>query len=473
MADPHRTTYHFQPAANWMNDPNGLIQWKGQYHLFYQYNPLGAFHHKIHCGHAVSTDLVHWTELPVALEPTPGGPDEDGCWSGCAVNDAGVPTLIYTGTQASWQHACIATSVDDLLTWQKYPGNPVIAAPPAGLDLEGFRDHSAWKEGDTWYQVIGAGIKGVGGTALLYRSPDLRTWEYLHPLCTGDKRRTEPIWTGSMWECPDFFRLGDRQVLIVSVWDQEELYYPAYATGRYAGHRFMPEQEGMVDLGRSFYAPQSFADDRGRRIMFGWLREGRGGEAQRAAGWSGVMSLPRVLSLRPDGTLGMEPAPELRVLRGKHHHWSAIDVTPDSSPPLEEVHGAHREFVAELDVCVASVFGLRVRCAPDGAEETLIVFSPAERQLRIDRTHSSLSPDADDAPRGGMVDLGESERLKLNVFLDGSVVEVFANGRSCLTERIYPTRSDSLGLGLLARGGRARLSALDIWEMGEARSCYK
>src|SRR5919205_324723 len=445
MADPHRTRYHFQPAANWMNDPNGLIQWKGRYHLFYQYNPLGAFHHKIHWGHAVSPDLVHWTELPVALAPTPDGPDEDGCWSGWAVNDAGVPTLIYTGTQASWQRACIATSVDDLLTWQKYPGNPVIAA----------------------------GIKGVGGTALLYRSPDLRTWEYLHPLCTGDKRRTEPVWTGSMWECPDFFRLGDRHVLIVSVWDQEELYYPVYATGQYADHRFTPEHEGMVDLGRSFYAPQSFTDERGRRIMFGWLREGRGGEAQRVAGWSGVMSLPRVLSLGPDGTLGMEPAPELRVLRGKEYHWSEVDVTPGSSSPLEEVHGAHLEIVAEWDVCDASDFGLRVRCAPDAAEETLIVFSPAERQLRIDRTHSSLSPDADDAPRGGMVDLGESERLKLNVFLDGSVVEVFANGRSCLTERIYPTRPDSLGLGLFARGGKARVAALGIWEMGEARSCYQ
>ena len=132
--------------------------------------------------------------------------------------------VLFQPRCTSWQRACIATSVDDLLTWQKYPGNPVIAAPPAGLDLEGFRDHSAWKEGDTWYQVIGAGIKGVGGTALLYRSPDLRTWEYLHPLCTGDKRRTEPVWTGSMWECPDFFRLGDRHVLIVSVWDQEQLY---------------------------------------------------------------------------------------------------------------------------------------------------------------------------------------------------------------------------------------------------------
>jgi beta-fructofuranosidase len=109
-----------------------------------------------------------------------------------------------------------------------------------------------------------------------------------------------------------------------------------------------------------------------------------------------------------------------------------------------------------------------VRCAPDAAEETLIVFSPAERQLRIDRSHSSLSPDADDAPRGGVVDLGEGERLKLNVFLDGSVVEVFANGRACLTERIYPTRPDSLGLGLFASDGTARVVALDIWEMGEA-----
>src|SRR6476659_2902008 len=115
VRDPHRPGYHFLPPANWMNDPNGLIHWKGQYHMFYQYNPEGPFHNKIHWGHAVSTDLVHWAHLPVALAPTLDSPDEDGCWSGCAVDNAGVPTLVYTGVRGEDQLPCVATGDDDLV----------------------------------------------------------------------------------------------------------------------------------------------------------------------------------------------------------------------------------------------------------------------------------------------------------------------------------------------------------------------
>ena len=128
LSDPHRPRFHFLPAKNWMNDPNGLIQWQGQYHLFYQYNPNGAVHGTIHWGHAVSSDLIRWTDLPIALTPTPGGPDAAGCWSGCAVDNHGIPTLIYTGIRPQAQ--CIATSLDGLITWEKFSGNPVLKSPP-------------------------------------------------------------------------------------------------------------------------------------------------------------------------------------------------------------------------------------------------------------------------------------------------------------------------------------------------------
>lgn len=218
--DPHRPIYHFVAPANWLNDPNGLIHRRGRYHLFYQYNPHGPFHGTIHWGHAASDDLVHWADLPIALLPTPGGADADGCWSGCAVDDHGVPTLVYTGLRGREQRTCLATGGDDLLRWEKYAGNPVIEPPP-GLDLVGFRDHSVWREGDDWYQVIGAGLRDVGGTVLLFRSPDLRSWEYLRPILTGDLRRREPFSTGSMWECPDLFPLdgGTARLSQIDVWE--------------------------------------------------------------------------------------------------------------------------------------------------------------------------------------------------------------------------------------------------------------
>ena len=202
--DPHRPRYHFLPPSAWMNDPNGLIYWKGYYHLFYQYVSNDPPWERKKWGHAASTDLVHWIDLPIASAPTPGGPDQDGCFSGCAVNQDGVPTLIYTGVRGDQQLPCLATSPDDLIAWQKYAGNPVIATPPHDLDLFAFRDHTLWKEGAMWYQLVGAGIKGVGGVVLLYRSPNLLDWEYMYPLYTGDQRSIEPVWTGSMWECPDY-----------------------------------------------------------------------------------------------------------------------------------------------------------------------------------------------------------------------------------------------------------------------------
>ncbi|MBZ0300671.1 MAG: glycoside hydrolase family 32 protein, partial [Anaerolineae bacterium] len=185
-ADPHRPTYHYLPPSNWMNDPNGVIQWQGQYHLFYQYNPDGPVHANMHWGHAVSDDLIHWSDLPVALAPTPGGPDAAGCFSGSAIDHNGVPTFVYTGvTGEHYEHQvqCLATSADGLLTWQKDARNPVISqVPPEARQTRDFRDPFVWKQGDSWYLLIASRIQDVGGTVFLYQSPDLIHWDYLHPL---------------------------------------------------------------------------------------------------------------------------------------------------------------------------------------------------------------------------------------------------------------------------------------------------
>ena len=145
-ADPHRPRFHFVSPAGWLNDPNGVSQWNGTYHLFYQYNPEGAFHHRILWGHATSTDLVNWADQPVALEPSEG-PDADGCWSGVLVDDGGTPTLVYSGRHGERELPCVAVGSPDLLTWTKAPENPVIPAPPAGVDVTAYRDHCVWREG--------------------------------------------------------------------------------------------------------------------------------------------------------------------------------------------------------------------------------------------------------------------------------------------------------------------------------------
>jgi beta-fructofuranosidase len=389
--------------------------------------------------------------------------DEYSVFSGCAFNANGVPTVLYTGVRKPAEGPrielpCLATSRDDdLVTWEKYPGNPVIASQPPGFDLLGFRDHGAWREDGTWYQVIGSGIRGVGGTVFLYRSADLVHWEYMHPICVGNRNQT-----GDLWECPDLFQSGDRHVLMVS---PIPLRKTLYFLGSVNEHKFEAQHQGVVDDGGYFYAPQSFIDDQDRRIMFGWIWEGRDQSAQIAAGWAGVMSLPRVLVPRSDGALGVQPVPELRSLRGRHTGLGSITVSPTSTTPAA-VQGTALEIVAEFLPSQATQLGLKVLCAPDRSEQTLIVYEPRSGWLSIDREHSSLETAVHREPHGTHITLSEGESLVLQVFVDRSVVEAYANGRACLTSRVYPARADSLGVELFARGGPAQLHKLDVWEMG-------
>jgi hypothetical protein len=161
--DHHRPAYHFLPPMNWMNDPNGLIQWKGLYHLFYQHNPLEAKWGPMHWGHATSTDLLHWEHQPIALKPEANSPDEDGCWSGVTVVHEELPVVVYSGNSRVGQRCCLATSSDDLITLQKDARSPVIPDLPHGYDIDQYRDHCLWQEGDVWQQLIGARIRNEGG----------------------------------------------------------------------------------------------------------------------------------------------------------------------------------------------------------------------------------------------------------------------------------------------------------------------
>jgi beta-fructofuranosidase len=457
--DPHRPAYHFLPPANWMNDPNGLIQWRGQYHMFYQYNPNGAFWGTMHWGHAASTDLVHWRHLPIALAPGPEPYDAAGVFSGITLIHEGTPTILYTATAG--EHfdgtAALAVGDEELLAWRKDPANPVIT-PPEGVDLLAFRDHSAWREGEWWYQVIGSGLRGVGGALLLYRSRDLRQWKYLGIPFSGTLAET-----GEMWECPDLFALGERHVLLLSpIPFARTIVY----TGTYGDGRFTPDGPfAEFDPGGSLYAPQSFRDDQGRRVLFGWLRENRPVAAQVAAGWSGVMSLPRVLTLLPDGTLGQEPAAELKALRGRNTHVQGPVLIGVASGMPAEVRGDQLELLLELDIGEANEAGLVLRATPDGAEQTVIFYDRPGARLVVDRTGASLDADTERDVRHVALALAEGEPLRLRVFVDRSVIEVFANERACMASRVYPTRPDALGVDVFARGGEAQLLALDAWEL--------
>ncbi|WP_149830244.1 glycoside hydrolase family 32 protein [Streptomyces tailanensis] len=474
LRDPHRPRFHFTSPGGWLNDPNGLTHWNGVYHLFYQYNPLAPAHHRIHWGHATSTDLIHWIDEPVALVPGTTGPDRDGCWSGVLVDDGGVPTLVYSGRHGDRELPCVAKGSADLRYWTKDRANPVITAPPEGVDTTAFRDHCVWREGGMWRQLVGSGIRGVGGTAFLYESDDLRTWRYVGPLLTGDafQNQGELDWTGTMWECVDLFGIGDgTDVLVFSAWDEGITHHPLYWTGRYQGDTFTPTALHRLDYGgRYFYAPQSTRDEHGRRIMFGWLQEGRTDEANAQTGWCGVMSVPRVVTLSADGSLHQAPAPELTVLRREH-----VEVTPGPlTAPYSQLHavrGDQLDIETTLLLAPGATAQLVLRETPDAVERTVVEVSREHDgtggTLRLHREAGSLDPTVDTEPRYGELPMDPDGRVDLRILVDRSALEIFANGRP-LAARIYPARpGEAVGVGIGAHGD-VTLERFDAWQMASA-----
>jgi beta-fructofuranosidase len=432
-ADPSRPIYHLTSPAYWINDPNGPVYCDGEYHLFFQHNPFGSEWGNICWGHAVSEDLVHWEHLPIALVPNPESYDKDGIFSGCCVIHDGVPTILYTGVSPECQ--CIATSEDRLRTWIKHPGNPVIATRPLA-DLEGFRDPFCWRDRDCWYMVLGSCTQGGEGCVLLYRSADLREWSYLGPLFQGTTR---------MMECPSFFPLGDKWLLCVSPYAQV-----IYALGSFADHRFHPETEWLpMDLGGrgDFYAPNSMLDPQGRRIQWGWVQGGPAG-----ADWKGLLTLPRVLSLRSDGRLGVEPLPELSRLRGRHQRWERVPIAADAPAMLGDLPSDSVEIRLELELGGAAEVGLALGRTARGRIRMAVAYDRAAGRLSC-------------AERSGTFRLLPGEGcLTLRIFVDRSVTEVYADGRVALT-CAGPGLEDGRALTLFARGGQARASAVDVWEM--------
>lgn len=482
--DRHRPQYHLLPPANWMNDPNGPLYWRGRYHMFYQYAGVISNSAPKYWGHAVSKDLVHWKNLGIALAPTPGGPDKDGCWTGSAVINNGVPSIVYTG--ATWsqeseraaralglvpERQMVAVAADpndlDLLQWAKISQDPVLAAPPEGIKAVGWRDPSVWKEGEGWYMTIGCGEVGKGGMALLYTSKDLRSWKYLHPLAVA---RPNPNAHGaampflSMWECPDFFILQGKPILLIARGN-------SYLTGTYSDHYFHQENEGQIDFGMAAYAQKTMEDNRGRRIWWAWLHEKRSMKAQVEAGWAGVMSLPKRLTLRSDGMLGVAPVEELKILRRRAHTVAPLKIDSSSSLLLKGISGDCVEIEAEIDPGDSKQCGLRVRSTADGSEQTLIGYERGTQMLFCDTTHSSKDPETATSSRifanrgvtQGVMKLG-SGPLRLRVFVDASVLEAFANGRASISDRVYPLSPASLGIGLFAHGGAARLCSMTVWD---------
>jgi len=466
---PHRLAYHFMAPAAWINDPNGMIFFQDEYHMFYQIHPFSGTNGLKHWGHAKSKDLVHWEHLPMALAPSEEF-EKNGCFSGTAVDNDGVFTLIYTGNSVTVdevtgnttkkQVQCVAMSYDGGITFHKYSGNPVISDFPVDGSAD-FRDPKVWKANDTWYMSVGSGKDGIAN-ALIYKSANLLDWEYAGKMAesVGDQ--------GVIWNCPDFFSIGETDVFLVSpaVWPGQTHGRKAiYFTGKmdYASGKFLPQLDEDIDYGCDFYAPQTLGDDRGRVILIGWMDMWWNTMPSKQFDWTGAMTIPRLVTLLPDGKLAFQPVSELQMLRDNHFQLINRKVMPESFNLFGDLQGDALEIVARFDLtsCEAASFGLKLRRSAGGEQETLVKYDVASGVLTVDRTKSGAG-DTHNCLRklhaaGGM--------LELHIFVDRSSVELFADeGRTVITNRIYPDPT-SQGIDLFAEGGGVMVTSIDIWKL--------
>lgn len=458
-----RPKFHMTPRIGWTNDPNGFSFYKGEYHLFYQYNPYSTVWDSMHWGHMTSKDLLHWEYQPCAMAPDEHY-DSFGVFSGSAIDlPDGRQLLMYTGVLKEGgdphgkdiQTQCIA--VGDGLDYHKYEQNPVLDACdlPEGMSKNDFRDPKIWREPDGSYRcVIGSRIPDKEGAILLFSSPDGFKWKYESILIQNDGR------FGLMWECPDFFELDGKHVLLCSPQDmlpEGFEYHNGNGTLCLIGDmdedrkHFSYEHNQAVDYGIDFYAPQTTLAPDGRRIMIAWMQNwdtcDQNGAKERK--WFGQMTLPRELTIQ-NGRLYQQPIRELEQHRSNKVEYK--NVTVEGNMTLEGIEG--RTVDMEITIrpkdtnAMYRKFG--VWFAQNEKFRTSLSYRPYESTLKIDRKCSG-SRRAYIHQRRSYVPAKNGE-VKMRLILDKYSVEVFVNDGEQVMTATFMTDIAAKGISFFADG---------------------
>ena len=488
-SDRHRPLYHFVSPESTLNDPNGLCYWQGKWHLFYQgYPPEDAG--RVHWGHAVSDDLIHWRDLPYAIYPY----QEESCYSGTALVEDDRVIAIYHGTKLG---NMVATSSDPLLlNWEKVGDGAVIPLPKSEDEPTPYTvfDPCIWRKDEHYYALSGGWLpNGPANKPIranfLFRSSDLENWDYLHPFIEDDHFTV----VNDDGACPYFWPIGDDKHIFLMY---SHMTGGQYLLGDYdqARDKFVVTDGGLFNFGPStpsgLHAPSAVPDGKGGVVVIFNMNQG-----MPTRGWNQIMTLPRRLTLDEDERLLQQPAGDLESLRYDHQSIDAMTLPANEEIVLDGVGGDALELSLEIDPADAPLVELNVLRSPNREEHTRIAFykhrgnryrqrlsktqamnaSSAsmaalpqryESLISIDTSYSSILPDAlSRAPETAPVFLEDDEPLQLRVFIDRSVVEVFVNGRQCVALRVYPSREDSVGVSLRAQGQAAQLNAFDAWRM--------
>ena len=442
-------SFHFAPQAGWMNDPNGLIFFNGEYHIFYQHNPYSAKHENMHWGHAASPDMVNWRYLPVALAPSEDY-DKNGVFSGSAIVHDGILSLLYTGNVENkvndkvekHQTQNLAISKDGI-NFGKSANNPVIKMAPHYssyvFSRADFRDPFVWMQDEHYYALIGTQYeKTKDGAVLLFKSKDLRNWVFINITAIGSKGEM-----GYMWECPNFTHLGAEDVLMISpqgIKPNGKQFLNKYQAGWFVGKldynsgRFKQSSPfGLFDYGFDFYAPQVMKTPDGRSVIIGWLDMWDTKMPEQSHGWAGMMSLPREMKI-VNGRVVTLPVAELKALRTDVECLRNIAFKGAKS--FNNVKGEVYEMELQADLAKASKFELKLRASQH--QETLLVYDKTAGVLKLNRDKSGQGLTGEREVKLPLV----NNKLKLHIFVDKSSIEVFAqDGKAVMSSRIYPDKT--------------------------------
>jgi beta-fructofuranosidase len=488
LADPYRPGYHFCLPEDMgiPGDPNGAFFANGRYHLMYLYSRTSS---GFCWGHVSSLDLLHWRHHPDAIGP---GMGDEGCFSGGAFVDSdGIAYLSYWMLWGAKGIGLASSHGPDFDNWTKLAGNPVIrstewgvteAKDPQGRTIfYGSADPSnIWRHNGHYYILTGnllvlnkigraptAPVEEQGDRLYLFESDDLKAWRYLHVFY-----ERKPQWTDRSEDnmCPSFLPLPSRadggapsqkHLLLFIAHNRGCQYY----VGDYRNDRFYPDNHGRMSwVDNTYFAPEALLDGQGRQIMWAWLTDNPPDEKRK--GWSGVYGLPRSLWLGEDGTLRMAPVRELEKLRVREQTAEKVELADGKSQTIEVVSGDCCELLLEIDGEVPKRCGVKVRASPGGEEQTIICCDSETKELVFDATHSGEfgRKVVERAP----FELKRGEPLRLRVFVDKSVIEVFANERQAIGRRVYPARKDSTGVFLFALGGAAKFDRVKTWDLAPA-----
>lgn len=451
-----RPAYHFVPPAQWINDPNGMIYHKGEFHLFYQHNPHGPYWGTMHWGHARTRDFKDWDHLPFALEPELGMPDRDGCFSGVALEHEGKVSLFYTAVYPEVQ--CLATGSADLVEWKKKGTINGLVEKPYGSRTAGFRDPFIWGPGEDkiYRMIVGSGIREKGGALPLYTSGDLLNWEF-----HGSILEADCIDEGTVWECPNLVEYDSHSLLIYSA---EGHGFVRALVGQVRNDRFEIEGSDLIDHGHHAYAPQVTRHPDGRVVLICWLTPGISESFHYEQQWAGCLSLPREIDVDGSGRLRQRPLRDLEILRKQPIQLSTDRPVSESPSVLFTSNQFELKGVAKgmdsgrtvIEVLASGGKGEGTQLVIDwDAGEAAIVREKSSCDPRVDRRESRVKLDAIDSGDG----------LDFHLFVDRSVVCVFlGGGRVVITTRVYPTGNEN-EVRVFSSGGTTQFHSLEGWEL--------